>query len=42
MLNPFIYSLRNKGVKGALGRLFGRVAQCHWWITCPSIVVLCH
>jgi olfactory receptor len=42
MLNPFIYSLRNKGVKGAFGRLRGRETQCHWWITCLSIVVLCH
>jgi olfactory receptor len=28
MLNPFIYSLRSKDMKGALGRLLSRVASC--------------
>ncbi|XP_058381418.1 olfactory receptor 7D4-like [Diceros bicornis minor] len=34
MLNPFIYSLRNKDVKGALGRLLSRATtSCVWWVT---------
>ncbi|KAM6167023.1 olfactory receptor 7D4-like [Erethizon dorsatum] len=28
MLNPFIYSLKNKDMKGALGRLLDRAASC--------------
>jgi hypothetical protein len=31
MLNPFIYSLRNKEVKGALGRLLSRAVSWIWW-----------
>jgi olfactory receptor len=33
MLNPFIYSVRNKDAKGALGRLLSRAVSCPSWIT---------
>ncbi|XP_014682325.1 olfactory receptor 1468-like [Equus asinus] len=33
MLNPFIYSLRNRDMKGALGRVFFKknILVCLWW-----------
>lgn len=33
MLNPFIYRLRNKDVKGAPGGLLGQAASCQRWVT---------
>uniref|UniRef100_A0A8C6W820 Olfactory receptor family 7 subfamily C member 70 n=1 Tax=Nannospalax galili TaxID=1026970 RepID=A0A8C6W820_NANGA len=35
MLNPFIYSLRNKDMKGALGRLFSKMCllRDHTWMS---------
>uniref|UniRef100_A0A671FXK4 Olfactory receptor n=1 Tax=Rhinolophus ferrumequinum TaxID=59479 RepID=A0A671FXK4_RHIFE len=31
MLNPFIYSLRNRDMKGALEKLINRVKRIEWW-----------
>ncbi|KAM4889241.1 olfactory receptor 7D4-like [Thomomys bottae] len=37
MLNPFIYSLRNQDVMGALGRLLRRAVPCPKWIPDPKL-----